>query len=136
MRLLATVWRGVVVIVILAVVLPAAVAPVVAGDPPAIGDPPVDAVPVKKIKMYAENWKWTPDVIRVDKGTKLEIRVESFDAPHSFELKAFGLKVRLPEGETTTIEFVADKAGEFDWRCGRPCGNGCPKMRGKLIVAE
>ena len=46
------------------------------------------------------------------------------------------LKVTLPQDQTTTVEFLVDKVGEFRWKCGRPCGNSCPKMNGKLIVTE
>ena len=90
--------------------------------------------PVKVIKMYAENWKWRPEVIRVTQGTLVKIKVENIDATHRFDLKAYKLKVHLREDTTTEFEFVADRVGTFPWRCGRPCGDGCAKMRGKLIV--
>ncbi len=90
--------------------------------------------PVKHIKMYGENWKWTPKEIRVAQGTKLIIDFESVDASHSFELKDYGIDVPLPEDTRARVEFLVDRAGVFKWRCGRPCGDGCPKMRGKLIV--
>ena len=92
--------------------------------------------PVKKIKMYAENWKFIPNVIRVKQGTRVVIDFVSRDASHSFVLKGYKIKVPLPEGKTGHVEFVADEVGTFRWRCGRPCGNGCPKMTGKLIVEE
>jgi heme/copper-type cytochrome/quinol oxidase subunit 2 len=95
-----------------------------------------DEQPTKTIKMIAENWKWSPDQIRVKKGTKVVLVIEGWDAPHSFVLKAFGVKAAIPEGKKTTVTFVADKVGEFSWKCGRPCGNGCPKMKGKLTVLE
>ena len=98
------------------------------------GDAEPEEAPVKQIKMYAENWKWTPNVIRVPQGTKVVIDFVSRDASHSFVLKAYRIKVKLPERSETRFEFVADKAGEFRWRCGRPCGNGCAKMTGKFIV--
>ena len=98
--------------------------------------PPAEEQVVKHIKMTAENWKWLPNVIRVKLGTRLVITFDSYDASHSFVLKAYKIKVPLPEGKTGRVEFVADKAGEFPWRCGRPCGDGCAKMRGKLIVEE
>jgi len=92
--------------------------------------------PVKQIRMYAENWKWTPKTIRVTKGTRLSIDFESRDASHSFDLKSYKIKVPLPEGSKKHFEFVADKVGEFRFKCGRPCGNGCAKMTGTLIVEE
>jgi heme/copper-type cytochrome/quinol oxidase subunit 2 len=92
--------------------------------------------PVKQIKLTAENWKWTPNVVRVKQGTRLVIDFQSWDASHSFKLKAFGIDIPLPQDKTAHVEFVADKVGKFKWRCGRPCGDGCPKMVGKLIVEE
>lgn len=100
------------------------------------GATPADAEQVKIVKMVAENWKFTPDLIRVKKGTTVVVEVQSFGAPHSFVLKAFKIKVPLPQKKKTTFEFVANKVGEFTWRCGRPCGDGCAKMTGTLIVVE
>lgn len=90
--------------------------------------------PLKTIKMIASNWHWRPELIRVPVGTRLRIEFDSYDASHSFVLKGYGIKVPLREGKSAEVEFVADKVGEFKWRCGRPCGNGCAKMVGKLIV--
>jgi heme/copper-type cytochrome/quinol oxidase subunit 2 len=84
--------------------------------------------------MYAENWRWVPNVVRVPVGGRVVIDFESRDASHSFVLKAYGLKVPLPEGKSGHVEFVADRKGEFRWFCGRPCGDGCAKMTGTLIV--
>ena len=90
----------------------------------------------RTVRMDVEEWKWIPDIVRVREGTTVVLKIHSFDASHRFDLKAYGLKVPLPQDKLTKVEFVADKPGEFSWRCGRPCGNGCPKMRGKLIVLE
>jgi heme/copper-type cytochrome/quinol oxidase subunit 2 len=84
--------------------------------------------------MFAEEWKWSPKLIRVPVGTKLRIEFLSYGATRRFDLKAYKLKVRIPQDTLTSVEFVADKKGTFRWRCGRPCGNGCAKMNGKLIV--
>jgi heme/copper-type cytochrome/quinol oxidase subunit 2 len=95
-----------------------------------------EEIPVKKVKMYARNWKWTPDEIRVKQGTRVIIDFISEDASHGFELKGYKIKVNLPQDKRGHVEFVADKVGTFRWRCSRPCGNGCAKMTGKLIVME
>lgn len=101
-----------------------------AQDEPAEGS----EVPVKQIRMYAENWKWTPNLIRVPAGTRLSIEIKNVDSPHRFEIKQLGIDVALPENETTVVEFLAEKPGTYRWRCSRPCGNGCAKMAGKLVV--
>lgn len=93
-------------------------------------------VMVKEYRVRADNWSFIPDKISVQQGTKVVLKIRSYDAPHRFDLKAYGLKVPLPQDETTTVEFLADKVGKFKWRCGRPCGDGCPKMRGTLFVVE
>jgi cytochrome c oxidase subunit 2 len=109
-------------------------------EPPVVEAPPAavpaveDAEPFKLIKMFAEEWKWTPNQIRVPVGTKVRIEFLSYGATRKFELKAYKLKVLLVQDKPTSVEFVADKKGTFRWRCGRPCGNGCAKMTGKLIV--
>jgi heme/copper-type cytochrome/quinol oxidase subunit 2 len=122
---------------------------VLAQDDPLPAEPPVatpeaapapaapaspEAPKVKRIKMYAEDWKWTPREIRVAQGTLLQIDFESRDSSHSFEIKELGIKVPLPQDKKASYEFVVDRKGEFRWICGRPCGDGCPKMIGKLIV--
>jgi heme/copper-type cytochrome/quinol oxidase subunit 2 len=106
-----------------------------AAGPALAGDTGAEA-PRKVIKMTAENWKWVPDKITVTKGTVVELHIRSYDSTHRFDLKDFGQKVLLPQGEVTNVEFLADKVGTFKWKCGRPCGDGCPKMRGKLTVVE
>lgn len=93
-----------------------------------------EEAPVKFIKMYVEEWKWSPREIRVKQGTRLKIEFLSYEASRRFDLKAYRIKVPLPQDKTVTYEFVADKKGEFKFRCGRPCGDGCAKLVGKLIV--
>jgi len=102
----------------------------------AVADDAESAPPVrtKVIKIDAENWEFIPRVITVHEGTKVILKIRSFHSPHRFDLKSYGLKVPLPQDKTTTIEFVADKPGTHVFKCGRPCGDGCAKMRGKLIV--
>ena len=65
-----------------------------------------------------------------------EAYFHSEDASHGFELKAYKIKVNLPQDKRGHVEFVADKVGTFRWRCSRPCGNGCAKMLGRLVVME
>jgi len=93
-----------------------------------------EEAPVKFIKMYVEEWKWSPSEIRVKQGTRVKIEFYSYEASRRFDLKAYKIKVPLPQDKTVTYEFVADKKGEFKFRCGRPCGDGCAKLVGKLIV--
>jgi heme/copper-type cytochrome/quinol oxidase subunit 2 len=126
------------------VFLAAAIAPAALADDPPSEEPSGEAAaadaddapeqPIKEIKLFVEKWKWTPNEITVEQGTLVKVEALSYDASRRFDLKAFRLKVPLPEGQKVRFEFVADKVGKFHWKCGRPCGNGCAKLWGTLIV--
>jgi heme/copper-type cytochrome/quinol oxidase subunit 2 len=111
-------------------------APLAQEDPQAApaDEAPAEELPLKFVKLYVEEWKWTPSEIRVPVGTRIKIEALSYDSSRRFDLKAYKLKVALPQDKTVTFEFVADKPGKFRWKCGRPCGNGCAKLTGTLIV--
>ncbi len=89
---------------------------------------------VRRVKVYAEDWKFSPREIHVPVGTRVHLDFETHDSSHSFEIKELGIKIPLPQDKPVSYEFVADKKGEYKWFCGRPCGDGCPKMMGKLFV--
>lgn len=89
---------------------------------------------VRHFSLFADNWSWTPDVIRVKQGAHVVLKLKAFRASRSFELKAYKLNVLIPQDDEVTVEFDADQKGEFPFRCGRPCGDGCAKMRGTFIV--
>ncbi len=92
--------------------------------------------PTKKFQVDAEKWAWTPDTITVKRGTHVVLEVTSGDASRELEIKDLGVRVPVSQGTTARAEFDADRVGTFPWRCSRPCGNGCAKMRGKLVVVE
>ena len=104
---------------------------------PACADDADAEAPTKTFKMTVENFKWVPKQLRVAKGTKVLLQIRSYDATHRFDLKKpYNLKVVLPQDKTTNVEFTASHVGTFKWKCGRPCGDGCPKMTGKLTVYD
>lgn len=90
--------------------------------------------PVRTFMVYADNWQWDPDVITVQKGDHVVLKLHAYRASRSFYLKAYKLDVHMPQDDDVKVEFDADKAGVFPFKCGRPCGDGCARMRGKLVV--
>ena len=105
-----------------------------AEDAPAPPPAAQQARPVREFNLFAKEWTWDPQTLRVKKGSHVILHIESLDGARSFALKPYGLKVPLPEGERVTVEFDADQEGTFEFKCGRPCGNGCAKLRGTLTV--
>jgi len=87
-----------------------------------------------EIDMIAKNWEFQPAEIKVKKGDKVKINIKSIDVNHGFFLGAFDIKEKLVPGETTVVEFTADKVGSFGYVCNVYCGSGHSGMKGRLIV--
>ncbi|HZO99323.1 MAG TPA: cupredoxin domain-containing protein [Terriglobia bacterium] len=91
---------------------------------------------VREIKMTAKKYEFDPNTVTVKKGDHVKLIITALDRDHGFKLEAFGINQKLIKGDPTTIEFTADKAGTFPFKCSEFCGLGHGKMKGKLIVEE
>ncbi len=88
----------------------------------------------EEIRMTAKKYEFDPNVITVHQGEKVRLIITALDRDHGFELAAFGINQKLKKGVPTTVEFTADKAGTFTFRCSEFCGLGHRRMKGKLVV--
>src|SRR3989344_7447242 len=84
----------------------------------------------KSFTLTAKKWTFDPATITVKKGDTVKLSVKSIDVDHGFALSAFGINQNLTPGQTTLIEFVADKTGSFPFVCSVFCGSGHGGMRG------
>jgi len=89
---------------------------------------------VKTFEVKAEDYKFTPDTITVNQGDKVIIKTIAVDKDHGFGIKAYDIDQPLPKGKWVTIDFTADKKGEFTIRCTKFCGWKHFLMTGTLIV--
>jgi len=89
-----------------------------------------------EIKVTAKKYQFDPNVITVKKGDHVKLVITALDRDHGFKLEAFNIDQKLKKGDPATIEFTADKAGTFPFRCSDFCGMGHRKMKGKLVVQE
>ena len=80
------------------------------------------------IQLTASRFTYTPSVVRVKLGEKVKIVVDNTDTPHGILIP--DLNVRGMD----SVEFTADKAGTFQFRCPTMCGLGHRNMTGTLIV--
>jgi len=87
-----------------------------------------------EIDVTAKQWEFNPSTITVSEGDTVVLNVTSIDVTHGFTISQFGVSDRLNSGQTTRIEFVADKKGTFTFFCSVFCGSGHGGMRGTLIV--
>jgi heme/copper-type cytochrome/quinol oxidase subunit 2 len=89
---------------------------------------------VREIEMTAKKYEFSPNEIRVRAGETVRLIITAQDRKHGFEIEALKIKRELPKGEPVTIEFTADRAGTFPFKCANFCGFGHGRMKGQLIV--
>jgi cytochrome c oxidase subunit 2 len=111
-----------------------------------------DAGAVQLITVSAERYHFEPAEIRVKAGTTVRLKITATDHAHGFKINLTpegekggepGLVfsspqecVRIEEGQTTTVEFVAKKPGTYQFRCCVVCGWHHHAMKGQLVVEQ
>jgi cytochrome c oxidase subunit 2 len=100
-----------------------------------IGNPAPAEAPVKEIEVSAKKYEFTPAVIEVPVNTLLRLHLKATDKEHGFQLKSVKDScVKFKPEAPATLEYYADKAGEFEFSCCKFCGMGHGKMKGKVVV--
>lgn len=64
--------------------------------------------------------KFSPTELTVNKGDLVRLRINVTSGMHSFKIDEFGVFSETPTNQVTTVEFVADKTGEFVYYCAKP----------------
>ena len=113
-------------------------APAVSNEPAASAMPmesstaPVAATgKTEEITVTARDFAFDKNVIKVKKGDKIKLTLVNKSGAHGLEIHDY--KINL--ATAGTVEFLADKVGEFKFNCSVYCGTGHEKMVGKFIVA-
>jgi plastocyanin len=106
---------------------------------------------VQVIEVTAKKDEFNPSPVRVKQSTKVQLKITATDHAHGFSMSPSsdgadakagpGLVFASPlacqkieEGQTATVEFVAQTAGTYSFRCCTHCGWGHRGMKGQLIV--
>ncbi len=105
----------------------------------------------RSITITAHKYAYDPSTIEVNKGDRVQIRLVSTDVTHGFYLEGYDLDAKVRREDPTfwvrhpsekdeaykpveEISFIANRAGEFHYRCSITCGYMHPFMNGVLIV--
>jgi cytochrome c oxidase subunit 2 len=91
---------------------------------------------VHEIQVTLRKYEFSPGSLRVKKGEQVRLVMTSVDHDHGFKLDDFNINKKIPQGTTVIVEFTADKAGTFQFRCSSVCGLGHRGMKGTLVVEE
>lgn len=90
-------------------------------------------VNVKEFTVVGTNYAFSPNTITVNKGDNVRIIFKDADGVHNLVINGYDLTTNVITGGQDTIEFVADKTGQFEFYCSvgshRDLG-----MTGTLIV--
>lgn len=86
------------------------------------------------IELHARKFAYEPNIIRVQKGDTVTIRLVSEDVSHGFYLDGYELEMHVAPGGAAELTFVADRTGKYTFRCSVTCGEFHPYMAGNLIV--
>jgi plastocyanin len=91
---------------------------------------------VKEIEVSSVGLRYTPVEIRVNRGDTVRITYVNTRGVHDWVLDEFDVATaRISAGQSETVEFVADQAGEFEFYCSVP-GHRAGGMFGRFIVVE
>lgn len=102
---------------------------------------------VQIVEVTAKKYEFSPSPIHVKAGTKVQLKITAVDHDHGFKIDtaASGGKAglvfsspqdcfQLKKGQSTTIEFVAQTPGTYEFHCCHVCGLGHKKMKSEIIV--
>ena len=106
---------------------------------------------IQVVELKAKKYEFDPSPVHVKAGAKVQLKIAALDHDHCFKIAthpdgaessgAPGLVVAsaqdcwlLKEGETTTVEFIAQTPGTYSFHCCHKCGIGHRGMKAELIV--
>ena len=106
---------------------------------------------IQVVEVTAKKFEYSPSPAHVKAGTTVQLKITAIDHDHGFKDAALpdgsdshnkpGLLFsssqdcwQLKKGETTTIEFVAQAAGIYTFKCCHTCGLGHRGMKSQLVV--
>ena len=95
------------------------------------GDTPDSA---QVVPMTAQQWSFSPNVVKLTKGATVEFALTSNDVHHGFNLPDFNVRADVVPGRTTKVRVTLDKAGTFTFHCDYYCGSGHEGMNGQIVV--
>ncbi len=107
-----------------------------------VGGDPAEGVMMGDAKMFeisVQEWSFTPAVIKVNPGDKVQFVVTSKDVWHGFAINELNINLPIPSEKTVTQEVVipADVAdGVYTMYCSVFCGLGHPYLKGQVIVGS
>jgi cytochrome c oxidase subunit 2 len=90
----------------------------------------------KAIKITAQCFKFTPNVIVLKKGQPTELQLISLDVRHGFNCPGLKLRADVVTTKPAYLQVKAAKKGSYPFFCDVYCGEGHQGMTGKIEVTD
>jgi len=91
-----------------------------------------------EIWMTSIRSHFTPEHVEINQGDHVIWHItnieRAIDAVHGFAMPAYNINLSIEPGETTTVEFDADKDGVFSFYCTEFCSALHLEMTGYLLI--
>ncbi|PIV62612.1 hypothetical protein COZ39_02060 [Candidatus Roizmanbacteria bacterium CG_4_10_14_3_um_filter_33_21] len=89
---------------------------------------------IKTVEVESGSYYYKPNAITVKKDERVKIVMHSVSMMHDFNIDELNVKIPIVKnGDTSTVEFIADKVGTFEYYCSVGQHRQMGQV-GKLIV--
>lgn len=88
----------------------------------------------REIHLEARMFDFSPNIIHVNRGDRVIVDLAAMDVVHGLYIDGYDVQTTAEPGVPSRVEFVANQAGKFRYRCSVTCGTMHPFMIGELIV--
>ena len=98
--------------------------------------PLASASPIERvIGVRARSFAFTPERIRINRGDRVTLILNSEDVTHGLYLDGYNVNLVSQPGVSQRATFTAERTGVYRFRCSVSCGTLHPFMIGEMEVA-
>ncbi len=90
---------------------------------------------VRELTIHAMAFQFDPSTFSVNEGDRVKITLVADDVSHGMYIDGYDVNIVARPKENAKTEFVANKVGNFRYRCSETCGAMHPFMIGEMTVA-
>jgi cytochrome c oxidase subunit 2 len=105
-----------------------------AGAGAALAAPQDQAPNRREFSVVARDYRFSPNRIEVTQNDLVKLTIQSEDVAYSLTIDEYRVSKRVPAGGTTTLEFRADRTGNFSFYSNLTSDARHAEMRGELVV--
>ncbi len=91
-------------------------------------------IQVKEFTITTKRFQFSPNLIVVNQGDYLKLKVTSLDGTHGFKIPGTRINHVLKKDQEEVIVLYARDRGKVGFECSNFCGVGYFFMKGKIVI--